>query len=453
MHGAPELVPRTRGQSLEGPSGHRACPHPTALSRAPLGGRVPQAPGHRAAASTCQPWLSQQCPHAVVAEPLKDSCAYFLGHVCSVTLGGRFVRKRPGSFTSVTLTGGVRARPATVYTRTHCPWLVGTKGRHLSPAGWKVSAEVSSRVAVGVSGRPSHRAGFYCPVSFLIRTCRVKPTPSELSHSPGGEHFTPTALLTFRLLKPPWQAHGEGQPGGMGPGKLTGRARQGTWDRDLVRPSFKLLWSRLMLFNQLSSLPQNKDMLQVACPHQTSCPGECGPRLPGPQVHPRNEWVPGQHPLCSSSPARPQPWPAAVSTPPSPAPISVFACLDPLRCGHQTHSSVLEARTPASACTVPTPGRRSAHCRPLQHYLCLTCPGDGRAVSPMLQRPPTWLADCPPCQGLSVPRASWPPPSGPPSPTRCCSCPGGTVSQLEEQTAPTPFDLQGLGLCPPRGPG
>lgn len=64
-----------RGQSLEGPSSsHRASPHPTALTRAPLRGHVLQAPGHRAAASTCQPRLSQQCPHPVVAAAGGQSC-------------------------------------------------------------------------------------------------------------------------------------------------------------------------------------------------------------------------------------------------------------------------------------------------------------------------------------------------------------------------------------------
>lgn len=118
-----------RGQSLEGPPGHRASPHPTALSGAPL-------------AAMCRRHLSAA---AVVAEPLEDSHACCSGRVLhSVPLGGRRVRAQGARLVRLRhpVTGGVRARAAAVYARTHRPWLAGTKGRHLSPAGWRVLAEL-----------------------------------------------------------------------------------------------------------------------------------------------------------------------------------------------------------------------------------------------------------------------------------------------------------------------
>lgn len=74
-----------RGQSPEGPPGHRASPHPTALSRAPL-------------AATCRRHLSTA---AVVAEPLEDSHACCSGCVLhSVPLGGEACACARGQYRS-----------------------------------------------------------------------------------------------------------------------------------------------------------------------------------------------------------------------------------------------------------------------------------------------------------------------------------------------------------------
>lgn len=225
---------------------------------------------------------------------------------------------------------------------------------------------MSSRVAVGVSRWPSHRAGFYLdPAQCPSSSAHVARSPPRLScrvHQ-AGDASPLTALLTFRLLGPPRQAHGEGPPGDTGPSRLTGRARQGTGP-----------WLSETL---LQPLVEQAHAFQLT----VQSPSEQGRVVSGmspPDLVPRGAWAMAAQPLdapqklegARAAPALlPQPCPASALAscclPSPPNLVPVFACLDPSRCGHQTHSPVLGARAPASAYSVPTPGRRSALCLPL----------------------------------------------------------------------------------------